>query len=107
MASLMRHLMTQAIGHRALTGIDRKGSPTYAPARDEAASAIPGRLALAETVMVDEDGKQISNIAKLYTEAAVGTGDLISHGGREWTVIKVVERLNLHGKRDHLEVYMK
>lgn len=107
MPSLMRHLMTQAIGHRALTGADRKGSPAYAPSRDETASVILGRLALAETVMVDEDGKQIANVAKLYTEASVGLGDLIGHNGREWTVFKVVERMNLHGKRDHLEVYLK
>lgn len=107
MPSLMRHLMTQAIGHRALAGTDRKGSPTYAPARDEAASVIRGRLALAETVMVDEDGKQIANVAKLYTEAPVGLGDLIGHNGREWTVVKVIERLNLSGMRDHLEVYLK
>ena len=107
MASLMRHLMTQAIGHRSLAGTDRKGSPAYAPPRGEAAAVILGRLALAETVMVDEDGKQIANVAKLYTYTPVGVGDLIGHNGREWTVVKVVERLNLHGQRDHLEVYMK
>lgn len=107
MTSRMRHLMTQAIGHRRLIGVDRTGSQTYAPARSEAASIIGGRLALAETVMVDEDGKQIANVAKLYTEAAISTGDLVSLDAREWSVVKVIERLNLRGERDHLEVYMK
>lgn len=106
MSSIMRHLLTQAIGHRALTGNDRKGSPAYTPPRSQEALMIRGRIAMAETVLVGEDGKQINSIAKLYTEATVGLGDLIGHHDREWTVIKVIERLNHSGKRDHLEVYM-
>ena len=53
------------------------------------------------------DGKQLNNIAKLYTQAAVGVGDLISFNHHEWSVVKVIERLNLKGQRDHVEAYMK
>lgn len=107
MASIAGHLMRQDIGYRRFTGVDRTGSPAYDPPLTSGPAVIKGRLALAEIMLVDEDGKQLNNIAKLYTQAAVGVGDLISFNGRDWSVVKVVERLNLKGQRDHVEAYMK
>lgn len=107
MASIAGHLMRQDIGYRKFTGVDRTGSPGYDPPLASAPAVVKGRLALAETMLVDEDGKQLNNIARLYTQAAVGVGDLISLNHREWSVVKVVERLNLKGQRDHVEAYMK
>ena len=107
MASIMRHLLHHPVAHRTLVSAGRAGSPVHEPPRSQEASVIKGRIAMAETVLVGEDGKQVNCVAKLYTEAPIGLGDLIGHHGREWTVVKVIERLNLSGMRDHLEVYLK
>lgn len=107
MASIMKHLLTQPVSHRAFVETGKSGTPVYDPPISSPPTIIFGRIAMAETLLTDENGKQITSGAKLYTEHPVGLGDLIGYGGKEWIVIKVVERLKLRGERDHLEVSLK
>jgi len=90
--------MRQSVTWLALTGADDFSQPTYSE------SVIPCRLQARWKQIRNAQGAEVTSSAVVYTLAAVGIGDAIRHGGRDWSVLNVGDIVDLAGAFCYREV---
>ena len=67
-------------------------------------SNIAGRFEYKRRLVRNAQGQEVVSEARLFTEASVSEDDVITHDGKDWTVIAVEDIVDLDGITLYREV---
>jgi hypothetical protein len=88
----------QTVTKKAVSSIDEYGAPTYS------STSISARFEYSRKTVINREGHEVISEAVCYTTSSVSPDDMITYGGKDWTVISVAEMPDLGGNISHYEV---